>query len=65
MVYIFVASFPITARHTQTLLLKCQPENIETMLFTAVGFPTGKRVTGHCSILVLEAVGFPQELLPP
>ena len=35
------------------------------MLSTALGFPTGKRVTDYCSILVPEAVGFPQELLPP
>ena len=63
--YVFVASFPITAQHTQRLLSKCQPQNIETMLSTALGFPIGKRVTDHCSILAPEAIGFFQELLPP
>ena len=65
MVYSFVASFPITAQHAQTLLFKCQPQNMETMLSTALGFPIGKRVTDHCSILAPEAIGFSQELLPP
>ena len=41
-VYNFVASFPITVQHTQTLLLKCQPQNIEIMLSTALGFSIGK-----------------------
>ena len=64
--YIFLfPSFPITVQHTQTLLLKCQPQNIEAMLPTALGFPIGKRVTDHCTILVPKAVGFSQELLPP
>ena len=63
--YIFVASFPITVLHTQTLLLKWQPQNIEAMLFTALGFPIAERATDHCSILVTQAVGFSQELLPP
>ena len=62
---IFFASLPITAQHTQALLLKCQPQNIETMLSTALGFPIGKRVTDHCSILAPEAIGFSQELLQP
>ena len=31
----------------------------------ALSFPIDKRVTDHCSILVPEAVGFSQELLPP
>ena len=53
------------AQHTQTLLLKCQPENIETMLPTVLGFPIGKRVTDHCSNLTPEAIGFSQELLLP
>ena len=35
------------------------------MLSTAFGFPIGKGDTDHCSILVPEAVGFSQELLPP
>ena len=64
-VHNFVASFPITAQHMQILLFKCQPQNIEAMLPRALGFPIGKRVTDHCPILVLEAVGFSQELLPP
>ena len=49
----------------QALLLKCQPQNIEAILSTALGFIIGKRVTDHCSILVPETVGFSQELLPP
>ena len=53
------------AQHTQTLLLKCQPQNIETMLSIALGFPIGKRVIDHRSIWAPEAIGFPQELLPP
>ena len=52
------------AQHTETLPLKCQPQNIETMLSTALGFPIGKRVTDHCSILAPEAIGFSQDLLP-
>ena len=52
-------------QYTQTLLLKCQPQDIETMLSTALGFPIGKRVTDHCSILAPEAIGFSQELLQP
>ena len=45
--------------------IKTSNSEQETMLSTALGFPTGKRVTDHCSILVPEAVGFSQELLPP
>ena len=58
-------SFPITAQHTQLLLLKCQPQNKQTMFSTALGFSIEKRVTDHCSILVSEAVGFYQTLLQP
>ena len=47
-------------RYTQ-----CQPQKKEVMLSTALGFPIGKKVTDHCSNLVPETVGFPQELLPP
>ena len=57
-VYIFGISFPIRTQHTQTLLLKCQPQNTETMLSTLLGFPIGKRAIDHCSILAPEAVGF-------
>ena len=53
------------ARRAHALHSKYQPQNKEAMLSTALGFPVGKRVTDHCSILVPEAVGFPQELLPP
>ena len=53
------------AQHTQTLLLNCQPQDIEAMLSTALSFHIGKRVTGHCSILVPEAAGFSQEFVPP
>ena len=53
------------ARHVQALHSKCQLQHKEAMLFTALGFPIGKKVTDHCFILVLEAVGFPQELLSP
>ena len=49
----------------QILIFRCQPQNIEAMLPRALGFRIGKRVTDYCSILVLEAVGFSQELLPP
>ena len=63
--YIFVASFLTTVKHTQTLLLKYQPQNKKGMFSTAPGFPIGKRVTDYCSILVPEAAGFSQELLPP
>ena len=45
--------------------LKCQPQNKETMMSTTLGFPIGKRVSDHWSILVPEAVGFSKELLPP
>ena len=64
-VYNFVALFPVTAQHTRTLLLKCQPQNIETLLSTALGFPIGKRVTDHCSNSAPEFIGFSQELLSP
>ena len=65
LIYVFVASFLITSQYTQILLLKYQLQNIEAMLSTALGFPVGKRVTDHCSILVPEAAGFSQEFLPP
>ena len=45
--------------------IKMSNSEQETMLSTALGFPTRKKVTDHCSILVPEAVGFSQELLPP
>ena len=51
------------ARYAQALHSKCQPQNKEVRT-TALGFPIGKRVTDHCPILVPEAVGFSQELLP-
>ena len=51
-------------RHALALHSKCQPQSKEAMLPTALGFPIGKRVTDHCSILVPKAVGFSQELLP-
>ena len=51
--------------HAQALQSKCQPQNKKAMLSTALGFPIGKRVTDHYSILVPEAVGLSQELLPP
>ena len=35
------------------------------MLSTVLDFSNGKRVPEHYSILVLEAIGFPQEVLPP
>ena len=35
------------------------------MLYTALGFPIGKRVTDHCSVLVPKSVGYSQELLLP
>ena len=63
--YIFVASFPIYGLACARSTLKCQPQNKEAMLSTALGFPVGKRVTDHCSNLVLEDVGFSKELLPP
>ena len=53
------------AWHVPALHSKCQPQNKKTVLSTAFGFPIGKRVTDHCSILVLEFVGFSQEWLPP
>ena len=53
------------AWNAQELQSKCQSQNKEAMLSTALGFPIGNRVTDHCSILVPEAVGFSQELLPP
>ena len=46
------------ARHAQALHSKCQPQNKEAMLSTALGFPIRKRSTDHSSILVPEAVGF-------
>ena len=46
-------------QHVQTLLSKCQSENKEAMLFKALGFRIDE--TDHCSILVLETVGFFQE----
>ena len=45
--------------------IKMSTSEQETMLSTALDFPTGKRVIDHCSILVPDAVGFSQELLPP
>ena len=45
--------------------IKTSTSEQETMLSSALGFPISKRVTDHCSILVPEAVGFSQELLPP
>ena len=53
------------ARHAQALQSKCQPQIKEAMLSTALGFLIDERVTEHCSILVPDAVGFSQELLPP
>ena len=53
-----------TASHIHTLLSKYLLQSVDAMLPTALGFPKGKRVTGDCSILVLEAVGFFQKLLP-
>ena len=53
------------ARHAQGLISKYHPQNQEAMLSSALGFPKGKIVTDHCSILLPEAVGFSQELLPP
>ena len=53
------------ARHAQALNSKCQSEKKEAMLSTALCFPIDKRVTDHCFILVPEALGFSQELLPP
>ena len=60
-----MASFPIYGLACTDTTLKCHPKNKETVLPTALGFPIGKRVTDHCSILVLETVGFSKELLPP
>ena len=42
-----------------------QPQHLESMFSAALGFPKGKRVTDHYSILAQEAVGFSQGLLPP
>ena len=53
------------ARHVQELHSECQSQKKEAILSSALCFPIGKRVTDHCSILVPEAVGFSQELLPP
>ena len=52
-------------RHAQALHSKCQPQNKEAMLSTVLSFPIGKRITDHCPVLVVEAAGFSQELLPP
>ena len=49
----------------QALFLKCQHQNKEAILSATLGLPIGKIVTDYCSMLVLEAVGFSQELLPP
>ena len=62
--YIFTL-YKILLQHTQTLLLKCQPQNIDTVLSTTLGFRIGKKVTDHCSILAPEVIDFSQELLPP
>ena len=53
-----------SSTYTDTTIITSTSEK-ETMLSTALGFPTGKRVNDHSSILVPEAVGFPQDLLPP
>ena len=37
-----------------------QPQHYEDMLFTAHGFPAGKGVIGHYSILAPEAAGVSQ-----
>ena len=58
--HIFVAPFLIYGMCRY--YIQCQPQNKEVMLPTALGFPIGKRVTDHCSILVPEAVSFPQKL---
>ena len=55
----------LMSRHAQALQYKSQPQNKENILLTVFGFPIGKRVTNYYSILVSEAVGFSQELLPP
>ena len=39
--------------------------NKEAILPSTLGLPIGKIVNDYCSMLVLEAVGFSQELLPP
>ena len=52
------------ARHVQALHSKFQPQNKEAMLSTVLGSPLGERVTDRCSLLVLDTVGFSQELLP-
>ena len=36
----------------------------QSMLSTALGFPKGKGVTDHYSILAQDAVGFSEEVLP-
>ena len=46
-------------------IIKTSTSEQETMLSTGLGFPVGKKVTDHCFILVPEAVGFSQALLPP
>ena len=53
------------ARHAQVLISKYHPQNKEAMFSSALGFPKGKIVADHCSILLPEAVGFSQDLLSP
>ena len=62
---IFVTPFPIYGSACTGTILKCHPQNKETMLSTTLGFPICRRVTDHCSILVLKTIGFSQEFLAP
>ena len=63
--YIFFCNISDYGSAYADATLKMSTQNIETMLFTALGFPISKRVTDHSSILAPEAIGFSQELLPP
>ena len=63
--YIFYCITPNYGPAYTDTTLKMLTSEQETMLSTPLDFPTGKRVTDHCFILMSEAVGFSQELLPP
>ena len=61
----FFTLIPIYSSVYAGTFLKCQHQNKEAILSATLGLPIGKIVTDYCSMLVLEAVCFSQELYPP
>ena len=56
---------PLAIQLKKHLILKFQSQHIAGLLCTAPCFLKGKKLTDHCSILAVEAIGFFSKLLPP